>query len=90
MKKSYRKCVPKASPGPLFYYGKQPKQPLHARNYFKNIFISKGGLSKPLKLTFFSLLNPVLFNGQTHQKQKGPGTSDQSLFRLQNKFRKNS
>ena len=30
---------------------------------------------------------PVLFNGQSYQKE-GPGTSDQLLFRLQNKFRK--
>ena len=27
-------------------------------------------------------------NKQSYQKQKGPGTSDQSLLRLQNKFRK--
>ena len=47
------------------------------------------GLSKSLKkLTLFFLLNPVPFNEQSYQKQKGPGTSDQSLFRLQNKFRK--
>ena len=38
--------------------------------------------------TLFSLSNPVPFNRQNYQKQKGPGTSDQSLFRLQNKFRK--
>ena len=38
------------------------------------------------KLTLFFLSNPVPFNGQSYQKQKGPGTSDQSLFRLQNKF----
>ena len=38
--------------------------------------------------TFFFLLNPVPFNRQIYQKQKGPGTSDQSLFRLQNNFRK--
>ena len=36
----------------------------------------------------FDLLNPVRFNRQSNLKQKGPGTSDQSLFRLQNKFRK--
>ena len=47
-----------------------PKQPLHARNYFK------------------SNSNPVPFNRQDYQKQKETGTSDQSLFRLQNKFRK--
>ena len=40
------------------------------------------------KLTVFFLSNPVPFNGQIYQKQKGPGTSNQSLFRLQNKFRK--
>ena len=40
------------------------------------------------KLTLFFLSNPVPFNGQNYQKQKGPGTSDQLLFRLQKKFRK--
>ena len=40
------------------------------------------------KFTLFFLSNPVLFNGPNYQKQKGPGTSDQSLFRLGNKFRK--
>ena len=40
------------------------------------------------KLTLFFLLNPVPFNGQNYQNQKGPRTSDPLLFRLQNKFRK--
>ena len=31
------------------------------------------------KLTLFFPLNPVPFNGQSYQKQKGSGTSDQSL-----------
>ena len=35
----------------------------------------------------FFLSSPVSFNRQNYQKQKGPGTSDQWLFRLQNKFR---
>ena len=39
-------------------------------------------------LTLFFLLNPVLLNGEEYEKQKGPGTSDQLVFRLQNKFRK--
>ena len=39
------------------------------------------------KLTLFFISNPVPFNGQSHQKQKGSETSDQSLFRLQNKFK---
>ena len=38
------------------------------------------------KLISFFLLNPVPFNGQSYLKEKGPGTSQQSLFRLQNKF----
>ena len=40
------------------------------------------------KSTLYFFLNPVPFNGQSYQKQKEPGTSDQSLFRLRNKFRK--
>ena len=40
------------------------------------------------KLTLFFLSNPVPFNEQSYQKQIGPGTSDQSLFRLQNMSRK--
>ena len=47
------------------------------------------GLSKSLKkVTSFFLSNPVPFNRQNYQKQKGPGTSDQSLFRLRNQFTK--
>ena len=40
------------------------------------------------KLTLFFLSNPVPFNGQSYKKQKGLGTTDLSLFRLQNKFTK--
>ena len=44
---------------------------------------------KPLKtLTLFFLSSPVSFNGQSYQKQKRPGTSDLSLFRQRNKFKK--
>ena len=39
------------------------------------------------KLTLFFLSNPVPFNGQNYQKQKGSGTSDQSLLGLRKKFR---
>ena len=46
-------------------------------------------LSKSLKkLTLFFPSNPALFHGQGNEKQKVPGTSNQSLFRLQFKFRK--
>ena len=48
------------------------------------------GLSKSRKkkLSLFFLSNPVPFNGQSYQKQKGSGTSHQSLFRKRNKFKK--
>ena len=32
--------------------------------------------------------NPIPFYGQDYEKQKGPVTSDQSLLRLQTKFKK--
>ena len=47
------------------------------------------GLPKSLKKgTFIFLSTPVPFNRQNYQKQKGIRISDQSLFRLRNKFRK--
>ena len=53
------------------------------------ISILKEDYQKSLKkLTLFFLSNPVPFNERSYKKQRGPGTSDQSLFRLQNKFRK--
>ena len=39
------------------------------------------------KLTLFFLSNPVPFDGQSYQKQKGSRTNDQLLFWLQNKFK---
>ena len=40
------------------------------------------------RVTLIFLLKPVPFNKVNYQKQKECGTSDQLLFRLQNKFRK--
>ena len=49
----------------------------------------KGNYQIPFKmLTLFFISNPVPFNGQSYQKQKGSGTSDHLLFRLQKKFTK--
>ena len=60
------KSCPKASPR---HKVNNPKQPLHARNSFKN----KIPFKKPFKkLTLFVLSNPVPFNGQSYKKQKGP------------------
>ena len=47
------------------------------------------GLSKSLrKGNFIFSSHLVPFNGKNCKKQKKPRTSDQSFFRLQNKFRK--
>ena len=47
------------------------------------------GLSKSLKkVNFIFSIEPSPFNEQSYLKQKGSGTSDQSLLRLQNKFKK--
>ena len=57
---------------------------------FLKIRYFERGLSKSLKKsTLFFLPSLVPFNAQSYQKQKGTGTSEQSLFRLLNKFRKN-
>ena len=62
-----------------------PKEPFHSKISFKNkIFWKKS--SKSLKKVNFFSFEP--FNGQSYKKQKGSGTSDQSLFWLQNKFKK--
>ena len=45
-------------------------------------------IKKYLEKVNFIFFNPVPFNGQSYQKQNGPGTSDQSLFKLWNKFTK--
>ena len=87
MDKSCRTCARKASPRSLFYFDKQPKTVITCKKFFERYFVRE--LLKTLKkLTLFFLSNPIPFNGQSYQKQKGPGTSDQSLFRLRNKFTK--
>ena len=49
----------------------------------------KEDYEKPLKKsTLLFIPNLVPFNGQSYQKQNGPGTSAQSLFSLCNKLRK--
>ena len=74
---------------PFLIWVNNLNQPLHARNSFLKKDILKEDYQKGLKkLTLFFLSNPVPFNGQSYQKQKWPGTSEHSLFRLQNKFRK--
>ena len=76
----------KLVPDPFFILVNNPKQPLPAKNYFKN---KKGDYQKPFKKsTLIFLSNPVPFNGQSYKKQKGLKTSDQLFFSLPNKFTK--
>ena len=75
-----------SDPFPILLYNL--KHPLHKRSSFRNNIL-KENCQKPLKkLTLFFPLNPVPFNWQSYQKQKESGTSEQSLFRLWEKFRK--
>ena len=85
--KSCKKVHQRLFLDPFLTLVNNPKKPLRARNSFKNIL--KEDYQKAFKkLISFFLWNPVPFNGQSYLKQKGPGTSDQSLFRLKNEFRK--
>ena len=90
MEKLCRKCALKASPRPLFYFGKQPKTDIACmQEILLKIRYFERDYQKPLKkLTLFFLSNPVPFNGPSHQKQKELGTSGRWLFRLRNKFSK--
>ena len=57
--------------------------------YLKVRYFQRGLSKSLLKVNFiFSFEPSPFFNGQDYEKQKGPRTSDQSFFRLQNKFRK--
>ena len=73
----------KLVPDPFLILANNPKQPLHARNVLKEDY------QKALKkLTLLFLSSPIPLKVQSYQKQKGPGTSYQWLFKLQQKFKK--
>ena len=88
MEKSCKKCAPKVSPRPLYNWSITQKSHCMQEILLKVRYFERG-LSKRLKKgNFIFSFDPVPFNGQIFQKQKGPGTRDQSLFRLRSKFRK--
>ena len=59
MGKSCRKCASKASPRPLFYFGKTA---IACKNFLKKIRYFERGLSKTLKkLTIFFFFEPSPF-----------------------------
>ena len=78
-----QKMSSKASPRPLFNFGKYSK----AATACQKQDISKDDHHKVLKkLTLYYLLNLISFYGSDYEKPKG--ASDQSFFRLQSQFRK--
>ena len=58
---------------------------MHARNSFKNKIFWKRIIKKPLSF----LLNPVPFNAQIYQKQKGSGTNDPVALQVTKQVQKN-
>ena len=54
----------------------------------REIILKEIYFERELSKTLNCFYNPVPFNWKRYQKQKGPETSDQLLFRLQNNFRK--
>ena len=89
METSCKKFAPKASPRPLHNFGKKTQNNHCMQEILLTAIYFERGLSKNLKkVTLFFLLNPFPFNGQNCKKQKEPGTSDHSFFRLQNKLEK--
>ena len=82
MGKSYIENVDQKS---FLILANNPKQPLHVRNHFK-IRQYERGLTKSIKnltLFIYLFLNPVPFNGQDYEKQRGPRIRDQSPFTKQ-------
>ena len=64
-----------------------PNQPLNARNYFKSNILKVDYPKALKKVTSFFYQNQSLSIDKIIKK-KAPGTSDQPVFRLRNKFRK--
>ena len=78
----------KLVPDPLLILVNNPKEPLHARNYFKNKIFWKRFIKNPKLSQLYFFFRTQSLNVQNYQKQKGPGSSAQLLFRLRNKFKK--
>ena len=53
----------------------------HFKGKFRQKMCTENYQKSLENLTLFFLLNPVPFNGQDYEKQKGPETSNQTFFR---------
>ena len=71
MEKPCRKYAPKASPRPLFYFGKQPKTAIACKKFFQKQDILKGDYQKTFKkLTlFFSRTQSLLVDNVIKNKR---------------------
>ena len=65
--------------------GKVEMSPVFSRKCFVNERFLKSDCEKASNITYFS--NPVSYYRYYYEKQKKPGTSNQFLFRLSNKFK---
>ena len=89
MEKSCRKHALKASSRPLFLFWQTTQNSYCMQEILLKIgYLERGLLKTFKKVNFIFLSNPVPFNGRSYEKQKRPGTSDQSFFRLRKKFTK--
>ena len=88
MKRSCKNMHQKLVPDSFFLSVNNPSSHCIQGILLKIRFFERGLSKTPKKVTIFFPLNPFPFNGQSYQKQKRPGTSYQSLFRLQIKFAK--
>ena len=62
---------------------------MHARILLKVGNLERGLSKSRKKINLYFSFQPSSFNEQDYEKQKWPGTSNQSLLRLQKKFKKN-
>ena len=58
MEKSCKKCAPKASPRPLFYFGKQPKTAIACKKFFLKLDIERGLSKISKKVNFIFSFQP--------------------------------
>ena len=61
-------------PDPFLIFVNNAKQPLHARNYFKNKIFWNRMAKRPKKVNF--IVSPIPHNGKDYETQKGLETSE--------------
>ena len=75
-------------PDPFLIFVNNAKQPLHARNYFKNKIFWNRMAKRPKKVNF--IVSPIPHNGKDYETQKGHETSDKTVLQVTKQVQKNS